>query len=130
MACKDETPYPDRWRNSRAVPLAYEFELIREAAGGLPLRVGSAYRTESWNRKVGGSARSQHVQGRALDIYPSRGNTNVDLLLVVMDVARRGDSKIKGIGLYPWGVHVDIRPGTRLARWGGSRKAAELVRNA
>jgi hypothetical protein len=52
------------------------------------------------------------------------------LLLVVLDVARRGDSKIKGIGLYPWGVHVDTRPGTRLARWGGSRKAAELVRNA
>ncbi len=130
MACKDGSTYPERWRNSRAVPLAYEFELIREACGGKPLRIGSAYRTESWNRKVGGSARSQHIQGRALDIYPPRGGTNVDLLLVVQDVARRPDSKIKGIGFYPWGVHVDIRPGTRLARWGGGRKSAELRKRA
>lgn len=129
LACKDGTPYPEEW-TARAIHLGIEFEYIRYEAGGKPLRIGSAYRTEAWNRRVGGSRRSQHVQGRALDVYPRHGMSNIELMWIVMERARQKGGRIRGVGLYPWGVHFDIRPGKRIARWGGTRKLAELAVNA
>jgi len=121
MACRDGTPYPDRWRESRAIPLAHEFERIR-AAVGKPMTVLSAYRTAQYNARIPGAAKSsQHVQGRALDLRPPQGMRVAQLLTAVLGVARRGDSRIRGVGEYTWGVHVDIRPGDRLARWSGSK---------
>lgn len=43
------------------------FQPLREAFG-CPIYVSSGYRSEELNRAIGGSIRSQHIQGRALDL--------------------------------------------------------------
>lgn len=129
LACHDaaRTPYPERWRLSRALRLAVEFERIR-AVVGAPLVVASAYRTPEHNRAVGGARYSQHVQGYALDLVPPKGMTVAALLGFVKAVASEADSAIRGIGLYRTFVHVDTRPGDRLVVWSGLRSAAEVKR--
>ena len=121
LACKNGVAYPDEWRVSRAVPLAREFERIR-AEVGMPIRILSAYRTAAYNARIPGAAtHSQHVQGRALDLATPKGWTVVQLVKAVMRVARRTDSKIRGVGEYAWGVHVDIRPVAKLVKWSGHK---------
>ena len=43
------------------------FEPLRIAVNG-PIKINSFYRSEELNEKIGGSGRSQHCQGRAIDI--------------------------------------------------------------
>jgi len=43
------------------------FEPLRIAVNG-PIKINSFYRSEELNEKIGGSSRSQHCQGRAIDI--------------------------------------------------------------
>ena len=116
LACRDGTPYPPAWED-RARRLAAVFEDFRAALGGDPVVIGSAYRTPAWNRRCGGAAQSQHVQGRALDCYPPAAMA----LGAFRDHAKAfalGDDRIGGIGFYQWGVHWDIRPrGPRLIVW-------------
>lgn len=125
MACKDGTPYPAEWRETRAVEVATEFEVIR-AQVGRALRIGSAYRTPKHNRKVGGARNSQHVQGRALDIYPPTGMSVAELHLLCRRRAVLPESNIRGLGLYPTFVHIDTRPGDNLVAWEGKRAWAEV----
>lgn len=116
LGCRDGTPYPSEWED-RARFLARVFEDFREALGGEPVVIGSAYRTASWNRKYGGSARSQHLYGRALDCYPPAAMFLGEFRSRAKEFAL-GDPRIGGIGFYSWGVHWDIRPrGTRLIVW-------------
>ena len=104
-------------------------EAIRAVTG--PLRVLSGYRTEAYNRRVGGARASQHVQGRAADIYSATLSPG-QIHDRVLELYRAGElpylgglgyygPSTKGVGF----VHVDVRPGTRLARWDGSRPNAE-----
>ena len=128
LACHDGTPYPDGWRVSRGEPLALEFERIRLACGGIPIRVLSAYRTAPHNRAVGGALQSQHVQGRALDLAPPSRWSLERFYAVVRSVARLDASAIHGLGRYPTFVHIDIRPiaASKLVVWSGSRAWADL----
>ena len=59
---------PDDWtiENLRAIA-GDVFQPLRDAFG-TPIYVSSGYRSEELNRAIGGSVRSQHVQGRALDL--------------------------------------------------------------
>lgn len=123
---EDRTPFPERWRRSRAYPLSVEFEWIRATAGGHPLKVGSGYRTKAWNGKVGGTRFSRHPEGRAIDIYPSLETRLPVLVEAVLLVAHRPGSRIRGVGVYRTFVHVDIRAGDRICRWRGSRVDAEV----
>ena len=43
------------------------FEPLREAVNG-PIKINSFYRSEELNKSIGGSSKSQHCQGRAIDI--------------------------------------------------------------
>lgn len=124
LACNDGTPYPIDWRSTRALTLAREFEEIRASLGGKPIRINSAYRHEAYNRKVGGSKNSQHVQGRALDLSPLHCTLR-ELEDAVLARARTVSSSINGVGFYPTFVHFDIRPSERLVRWQGKRSWAE-----
>lgn len=132
LACKDGTPYPLEWRASRARDLAIVFERVR-AIYNKPVTIGSAYRTPAHNRKVGGAQNSQHVQGRALDLYPPTGVTIAAFQHSVRKLAdqmvREGNDLIGGIGYYPTFVHVDIRGGvgSPLIVWWGNRPAAEVT---
>ena len=128
LACKDGTVYPLGWRDSRAAILAQEFEKIRALVGG-PIRIGSAYRTPEHNRKIGGAQHSQHVEGRALDLYPPETLSVVEFGNIIKSYAAYKESKIYGLGFYPTFIHIDVRPKPehgRLIVWQGSRAWAEL----
>ena len=67
---------------------------------GKAVNITSAYRTSSYNARVGGSANSLHVQGKAADISISGVSPR--------EIARYAESLgVKGIGLYSNFVHVD-----------------------
>ena len=59
---------PDDWtiENLRAIAENI-FQPLRNAFG-TPIYVSSGYRSEELNAAIGGSKRSQHIQGRALDL--------------------------------------------------------------
>lgn len=119
LACKDGTPYPKEFvRDGRVAQLADTFEHIRHLCGDKPIKVLSAYRTPTWNRKIGGAPKSQHLEGRALDLRPPQGLSVLQFYNLI-----RSNSKefgIHGMGLYKTFVHVDIRPTDRLAVWYGT----------
>jgi len=59
---------PDDWEIENLRAIAKDvFQPLRDSFG-VPIHVSSGYRCEKLNAKVGGSIRSQHVQGRALDL--------------------------------------------------------------
>jgi len=43
------------------------FEPLRKAVNG-PIKINSFFRSEELNKAIGGSSRSQHCQGRAIDL--------------------------------------------------------------
>ena len=50
------------------------FEPLREWVGG-PIRINSFLRAEALNKAIGGSKRSQHMEGRAIDIDDTHGHS-------------------------------------------------------
>ncbi len=80
---------------------------LRESIGG-PLEVSCMYRCPTHNAAVGGVANSQHVEGTAADVqtpnYP-HCHTPEQLKWYAQQLP------FDGIGLYDWGVHVDVRCG-------------------
>ena len=129
MACKDSarTPYPAEWRRTRAVSLAFAFEAVR-CEYGLPIAILSGYRTPAHNKSIpGASKNSQHMQGRALDLKPLKGKPLRPLIEAVQAVARRGDTDLRGVGLYETFVHIDVRQSEHVVTWPGSslRKQAD-----
>lgn len=124
LACRDalRTPYPLDWRETRAVVLARLFETIRKTCGDVPIAVLSAYRTVAHNRAIGGAPKSQHVEGRALDLRPPIGWSVDRFYDVIRTVHTKG-----GIGKYQRAgfVHVDVRPGDRLVAWDGGAQRKE-----
>lgn len=76
---------------------------------GAPVTINSAYRTESYNTKVGGAKFSYHMKGQAFDIVV-QGRTP-------LEVARFAQTlSIPGIIQYNTFVHVDSRPTKYWAR--------------
>jgi uncharacterized protein YcbK (DUF882 family) len=118
LACHDGTFYPQPWRVNRAIQLAEIFELIRTKVDNMPLKVLSAYRTPTWNAKVGGVKGSQHVQGRAIDLRPPMHMSLNQFYSIIRECQKV--SAIRGIGKYQTFVHVDVRPGDHLALWYGA----------
>ena len=73
----DNTPgdYELSNMNNIAVNL---FEPLREWVGG-PIKITSFFRCEELNKAIGGSSRSQHCQGRAMDLDDTFGHkTNAE----------------------------------------------------
>lgn len=55
------------------------FEPLRKAAGG-PIKINSMFRCDALNTAIGGSSKSQHVQGRAMDLDDTYGHmTNAEM---------------------------------------------------
>ena len=52
---------------------------------GKPLRVTSGYRSEALNEAIGGSKKSQHSKGEALDMQSTKGYTNKELFIYIKD---------------------------------------------
>jgi hypothetical protein len=71
---------PNEYQLTNMVALAENvFEPLREWVGG-PIKVNSFFRSEELNKAIGGSSRSQHCQGRAIDIDDVYGHkTNAEM---------------------------------------------------
>lgn len=52
---------------------------------GKPLRVTSGYRSEELNKVIGGSMKSQHSKGEALDMQSTSAYTNRELFMYIKD---------------------------------------------
>lgn len=84
--------------------LLFAAEVTRAATGGTPLLVVSGYRTPEHNRDVGGATRSQHVQGRAIDLRVG----------YITAAAAIGLGVWSGVGRkrwngQVWATHLDVR---------------------
>ena len=77
---------------------------------GKPVVINSAYRTESHNKKVGGSANSQHKYGMAADIRINGVSPKTIATYINKLMPDRG-----GIGVYTSFVHIDVR--AKKSRW-------------
>lgn len=61
------------------------FEPLREYVGG-PIKINSFFRCEDLNQAIGGSARSQHCEGRAIDLDDTFGHkTNAQMFHYIKD---------------------------------------------
>lgn len=71
---------PGRYEVTNMVGIAENiFEPLRKWVGG-PIKINSMYRCEELNRAIGGSSRSQHCQGRAIDLDDTFGHkTNAEM---------------------------------------------------
>jgi len=78
---------PDEWVTENLKQVAVNvFQPIRDAFG-CPIHVSSGYRSPDLNTAIGGSRRSQHVEGRALDLDADvfRGCTNSEIFNYVRE---------------------------------------------
>ena len=61
------------------------FEPLRAWVGG-PIKINSFFRCEDLNRAIGGSSRSQHCEGRAIDLDDTFGyKTNAEMFHYIKD---------------------------------------------
>jgi len=74
----DNTPTQDHKQNMRLLAENI-FEPLRAYVGG-PIKINSFYRSPELNKAIGGSARSQHCNGQAIDIDDTFGKaTNAEM---------------------------------------------------
>lgn len=77
---------PDDYQITNMVNIGVNvFEPLRKYVGG-PIRINSFYRCEKLNRAIGGSSRSQHCEGRAIDLDDTLGHkTNAEMYQYIKD---------------------------------------------
>jgi hypothetical protein len=74
----DNTPNEYQLQNMELIAKNV-FEPLRKAVGG-PIKINSFMRVEKLNQAIGGSSRSQHCQGRAMDLDDTYGHwTNAEM---------------------------------------------------
>lgn len=74
----DNTPRDQEKENMRLIAEKV-FEPLRSYVGG-PIKINSFYRGPELNKAIGGSTRSQHCEGRAIDIDDTYGyKTNAEM---------------------------------------------------
>ena len=80
----DNTPTKDHKKNM--VELAENiFEPLRMYVGG-PIKINSFYRSPELNKAIGGSSKSQHCNGQAIDIDDTFGRmTNAEMFRFIKD---------------------------------------------
>lgn len=98
FACKDKTPIA--FIDTHLIDL---LEAIRNYYNS-PVIINSAYRTYTWNEKVGGTEHSYHMKGMAADIRV-RGVPCKNVALKASELL----GKTGGVICYTNFVHVDIR---------------------
>lgn len=93
-------------------PLAELLENIRVHFGAA-VHIHSGYRTVSFNASLKNSSKkSQHCNGLAADLHVD-GHTHQEVYNYACQLL--GDHG--GVGLYSWGVHIDVR--ANKSRWKG-----------
>lgn len=80
----DNTPEPYHLVNMQVIAEVI-FEPLREWAGG-PIKINSFYRCSELNSAIGGSVKSQHCEGRAIDLDDTFGHkTNAQMFQYIKD---------------------------------------------
>jgi len=113
--CRDGSEVPEELMDN-VRELAKNLQILRDHLG-IPIRVISGYRSPSYNRKIGGARRSQHMLAKAADIIVS-GMEPLEVKKAIVNLIKEGKMKSGGIGLYRTFTHYDVRG--RNARWHGS----------
>ena len=88
---------PDEWVTENLIQVAINiFQPIRDHFGS-PIYVSSGYRSADLNRAIGGSKRSQHVEGRALDLDADvyGGCTNAQIFQYIKENLEFDQEKLK-----------------------------------
>lgn len=103
--CKDGTKVPDSlFENVKK--LAKNLQVIRNEVGRLS--INSGYRHKTYNDKIGGSPKSQHLQAKAADLVSDK-YTPKQLKAIIEKLIKDGKIEEGGLGLYPSFVHYDVR---------------------
>lgn len=110
--CKDGTSIPEEYLQN-AINQANNLEKLRNALQS-PIHINSWYRSPKYNIRIGGEKDSQHLLGKATDIWVY-GIKPETLFKVIETLIRTGYLEQGGLGLYDTFVHYDNR-GT-IARW-------------
>jgi len=110
--CNDGTEVPCELLANVGV-LAAQLQVLRDYTGAA-IYINSAYRTEDYNKKIGGANESQHLLAKASDIT-TKMHTPKQLAKIVEKLIKEGKMKIGGIGIYPGFLHIDTRD--IKARW-------------
>ena len=80
----DNTPNEEQLKSMKEVAKNL-FEPLREWVGG-PIKINSFFRGEPVNTAIGGSTRSQHMKGQAIDIDDTFGHkTNAEMYYYIKD---------------------------------------------
>ena len=80
----DNTPNAEQMKCMYEIS-EYLFEPLREWVGG-PIKINSFFRGEPVNTAIGGSKRSQHMKGQAIDIDDTFGyKTNAEMYYYIKD---------------------------------------------
>ena len=89
-------------------------EELRAELGHKPIKINSGYRCKAHNDRIGGTRKSQHMEGRAVDIqYPPKKDFSR------METARIAEKVgFTGIGVHDTFLHLDVRPTVKVAKWG------------
>lgn len=95
---------------ARQLPMVCQYIRTRV---GKPVSINSAYRTPDKNAAVGGAEHSQHLYGTACDLKTPSGWSPTSLALVAREIMPDWG----GVGIYDWGIHVDVRE--QKADWNG-----------
>ena len=107
--CGFDTPDP------RLLALAEKIRSILKE----PMIVHSVCRCKAHNIAVGGSPTSKHLKGQAMDFHVS-GLSPVAVYNAVVKAWHDGRlPELGGVGLYDWGVHIDVHHAQdgHLRRW-------------
>lgn len=89
--------------------LIAKLECLRAAIGNKPIYITSGYRCEIHNKSVGGAVNSQHLKGKAADIY-IKGDMG-ELVRLADRIFYQG-----GMGVYKNFIHLDT---SKKRRWKG-----------
>ncbi|MDO5106587.1 D-Ala-D-Ala carboxypeptidase family metallohydrolase [Capnocytophaga sp.] len=98
--------------------VAEQLQILRDFVGK-SIVINSGYRSPSYNKRVGGAPKSQHLLGKAADITIV-GLSPKKVAQIIENLIKEGKMKQGGIGIYKGFTHYDIR-GVK-ARWDFSNK--------
>ena len=112
--CRDGSVVPDDLMDN-VKELAENLQVLRDFIGK-PITVISGYRSPSYNKKIDGARRSQHLLAKAGDVIVKDMSPD-EVKAAIIHLIKEGKMKKGGVGLYTHFTHYDVRGFNR--RWYG-----------
>jgi len=112
--CRDGSDVPEEYMEN-VRELCENLQVLRDYIQK-PITVISGYRSPTYNRKIGGARRSQHLLAKAGDLIV-KGMTPGEVKEAIVHLIKEGKMKKGGVGLYTYFTHYDVRGFNR--RWYG-----------